>query len=165
MPLIPSSFAQGILSLADGTSFPADPVEAGRRWANAYVVYASAALSFAPTPAPPIFVGGEQLLASTLASVWASSVDAFQTANQIASALTAFWFTPPVEFGLGVVTAVLGTSVLSSALPGIWTQNQLSVSPPELCAQQIAAAVHAFTMTVITTTPVPAAPPAIGPIF
>lgn len=163
MALDQSSFAQGIVDLA-GRSFPKDPLEAGTRWARAYAQYAQKALSFAPTPAPPILVAGEQLLAQSLAATWRTSLTAPQTAQQIAAALTTFWFVPPVEFGLGVVTLVGGTAALGSALVGIYTSNQAGELSPDQCAQKIAAAVHAFTITVITTTPVPAAPPAIGPI-
>lgn len=164
MPLQANKFERGILDLASGKSFPQNPVEAGKRWAHAYAVYAADAMSIPPTAAPPNSLAvGEQVLASALAIVWTGSRTAPQTANGIASALTAFWLTPPVTFGLGLVTAVEGTPVLAQALPGIWASNQGGRKPPEVCVRTVAAAVHTFTLTVITTTP-SGGGPVVGPI-
>ena len=158
MALQQSKLASGLLELASGKNFPKDPLEAGKRWAHAYVEYAKVAMS--PVGAPPTFAGGEQILAAALASVWASSRSAPTTAQGIAAALTAFWLTPPVVFGAGVVTSVVGTSALASALPGVWASNYPGT--PEQATRKVAAAIHTFTITVITTTP--GGPPVVGPI-
>ncbi len=162
MPRSVSKLANGIVDL--GKNYPGSPEEAGKRWAHAYALYAADAMSIPPTAAPPnSLVAGEKVLAAALAATWRSSRTANQTANQMASALTAFWLAPPVTFGAGLVTAVPGTSALASALPGIWASNQGGRQSAEFCAKKVAAAIHAFTSTVITTTPFSPSP-IIGPI-
>ena len=166
MALKPSVLAQGILAIADGTSFPASYEEAGKRWAHAYAAYAKSAMSFGIPQPPNSLDAGEKVLAGIFASSFASSFLTQQTAQQMAAGLTAFWLTPPVTFGTGVVTAVGGTSALAQALPGIWASNMASRLPASTCCQLIAAAIHTFTLTVITTTPNPATPPPVlvGPV-
>jgi hypothetical protein len=164
VPLKASKFEKGILDLANGKgkSYPNNPIEAGKRWAHAYAVYAADAMSIPPTAAPPAsLAAGERVLATALAAVWTSSRTAQQTATGMANALTAFWLTPPVAFGAGLVTAVQGTSALAQALPGIWASNHHATN--EQAVKKVAAAVHAFTLTVITTTPFSPSP-IVGPI-
>jgi hypothetical protein len=162
MPRQASKLANALVDL--GKNYPASPEAAGKRWAHAYALYAADAMSIPPTAAPPAsLAAGEQVLARALAAVWRSSRVAQQTAQGMASALTAFWFAPPVVFGAGVVSSVTGTSALASALPGIWASNQRGRQSAEFCAKKVAAAIHAFTSTVITTTPFSPSP-IIGPI-
>lgn len=164
MSLTASKLANEIVKLAQDKSFPKNTVEAGKRWAHAYAVYAADAMSIPPTAAPPAsLTAGEQTLAAALASVWASSRTSPTTAQGMAAALTAFWLAPPVVFGAGLVTAVPGTSALAAALQGVWSSNQRGKLSAEACARKVAAAVHAFTTTVITTTPFSPSP-IVGPI-
>lgn len=144
-----SKLARGLADLAK--NYPGSPEEAGKRWAHAYAEYAADAQN--NLAAPPTLAGAEALLAETLGKVWRGSRTAYTSAQGIAAALTVFWLTPPVVFGTGVVTAVGGTSALASSLPGIWASNQAGKQSSEFCANKVAAAVHAFTTTVITTTP------------
>lgn len=164
MSLVASKLANEIVKLAQANSFPGNSFEAGKRWAHAYAVYAADALSIPPTAAPPASLAtAERGLATALGSVWLSSRSASTTAQGMATALTAFWLAPPVVFGAGVVTSVTGTSALSSALIGIWASNLSGKQSAEFCAKKVAAAVHAFTLTVITTTPFSPSP-VVGPI-
>jgi hypothetical protein len=162
--LTASKLANEIIKLAQDKSFPKDTLEAGKRWAHAYALYAADAMSIPPTAAPPAsLVPGEQTLAAALAAVWSSSRSSPTTAQGMATALTAFWLAPPVVFGAGVVTSVTGTSALQSALISIWTSNLSGRQSADFCAKKVAAAVHTFTLTVITTTPFSPSP-IVGPI-
>jgi hypothetical protein len=149
-----SKLSNELVKLAISGGFPRDPYEAGKRWAHAYALYAADAMSIPPTAAPPAsLAAGEATLAALLGALWTSSRSAPQSANGMASGLTAFWLAPPVVFGAGLVTAVTGTSALASALQGIWASNQSGKQSADFCAKKVAAAIHAFTLTVITTTP------------
>ncbi len=162
MPRSASKLANSLVDL--GRNYPGSPEEAGKRWAHAYALYAADAMSIPPTAAPPASLGAaERLLAQSLGKVWKTSRTAYTSAQGMAAALTAFWLAPPVVFGAGVVSAVGGTSALASALPGIWASNQRGKQSADFCAKKVAAAVHAFTTTVITTTPFSPSP-IIGPI-
>ncbi len=162
MPRDASKLARAIVSL--GTQYPKDAYEAGKRWAHAYALYAADAMSIPPTAAPPAsLAANERVLATALGALWQTSRTATQTAQGMATALTAFWLSPPVVFGAGVVTAVPGTATLSSALLGVWSSNLAGKQSADFCARKVAAAVHVFTSTVITTTPFSPSP-IIGPI-
>lgn len=166
MALDPSVLAQGILHIADGKSFPKSYEEAGKRWAHAYATYAKSAQSFVLMAPPNSLDAGEKVMAGALAIAFAASFLDRQTATAMAAALTAFWLAPPVTFGTGLVTAVGGTQALAQALPSIWEGNMAARLPASACCKLIAAAIHAFTLTVVTTTPNPSPPPPafVGPV-
>jgi hypothetical protein len=115
---------------------------------------------------PAALDAGQAVLQQALTVTFATSVDPVTTASQMANAFTAFWFLPPVVFSgtpPGLVTAVGGTAALAVALPAIWLSNQLSKLTTEQSAQAIAAALDAFSRTVIVTHPV-VPTPVVGPI-
>lgn len=158
--LDPSKLAQGLKSALTNPS-PSDFVDAGRKWANAYADYASDAESLGGGGPVGLDIA-QNLLAATLAATFAVSLDPVSTASQMASALTALWLAPPVVFGTGLVTAVGGTSILAAGLPAVFVANSVGQLTADQSYQALAGLIHAFTITVITTTP-PA--PTIGPIF
>jgi hypothetical protein len=166
MALDQSKLVQGLLAICDGTSFPRSFEEAGKRWAHVYADYAQAAQSFVVQAPPNSLAAGERVLAGQLAIAFAASYIAPQTAYALAQGLTSFWLAPPVTFGTGLVTAVGGTQALAQALPGIWLANVQGRRDAQTCCKLIAAAIHAFTLTVVTTTPNPSPPPPafVGPV-
>ena len=138
--------------------------EAGRRWSALYASYAADARSVLGG-APIGLSVAESLLTRTLAGVFATSSDPVTTAQNMAAALTAFWLLPPVAFSgatPGAVTAVGGTVFLAAALASAWGSNLASRAPAPQAAASVAAALHAFTETVIVTHPTPT--PTVGPI-
>lgn len=161
MALSSSTLARALLAISDPANIPRTPEEAGQKWAQAYADYAAAAMS--PVAAPPAsLAAGQAVLARALGATFRTSLAAPQTASQMAAAFTAFWLTPPVVFGAGLVTAVTGTTVLAAGLPGVWAANTASSAPAEPAMQRVAGLLDVFTHTVIVTTP--GAPPVVGPI-
>jgi hypothetical protein len=61
-----------------------------------------------------------------------------------------------------VVTSVVGISALAQALPAVWFVNQAGKLSADAACRSVAAAIDAFTHTVIVTTP--GSPPIVGPI-
>jgi hypothetical protein len=164
MALSPNVLAQAFLEIA--SNHPANYEEAGKRWAHAYATYAKDALTIpSPTPLPATLTGAEErVMGGVLGAAFAASFLTPQTALAFDNACTAFWFAPPVIFGAGVVTAVGGTGTLASGLPSIWAANVAGRLDSQTCCKLIAAAFHAFTLTVIVTVPNLSGPPFIGPI-
>jgi len=159
MPLTASKLANEIVKLATDKQYPKDSYEAGKRWAHAYALYAKDGRANGSIPPAPLTTN-EAALAAALGSLWATCKDSATNAQGMASALTIFWFSPPVVFGPGAVTAVGGTSALQSALLGIWASNLAGKQSEAVCARKLAAAIDLFTHTVVVTLP----GPIVGPI-
>jgi len=157
VPLSSSKLAQELFKVVDPKSRPQDAYAAGRVWASAYAVYAADAQASGIPPAP--LEANERLLATALGAAFAGSRAAGQTANGIANALTVFWFSPPVVFGAGAVTAVGGTDALAQALQGTWAVNQASRADQVQAMRNVAVVVDAFTHTVLVTLPGPVTVP------
>jgi hypothetical protein len=167
MSLSASKLASGLEALTQ--SLPESYDEAGQRWAQAYVDYASAAATpFGIVPDNPDLP--KPALASALAGIFEGGVpanDNVAIAAGIAAALTDYWLSPPQFFTgarNGLVTLVVGTAALAAALEAVMTANaQPGVTNADAC-RAIADAIHAFTMTVTVTSALPA-PPLIGTIL
>lgn len=153
--------------MAVTTRFPRTPVEAGANWANAYFQYAKMAHSpLGGTAIPAQVEAARELLARQLMLAFATPVpDKSITASAMATALTSFWFAPPMVFAgtpPGVVTAVLGTVELRNGLVLVWTQSLAEHASADLVSNRIGQLFEAFTHTVIVTHP--GAPPIVGPL-
>lgn len=164
MPLDSSKLRSSLRAIFDNP--PPDPGQTGQRWASAYVDYAGDAIT--PLGGSPVGLdAAKPLLAQTLAALFAVPLSPPPaTAAQIASALTAFWFLPPVitsDAPPGVVTAVAGTALLATALVGVWLTNILSSASNDQAAGAIAGVMDAFTRTVIVTIPI-VPTPVVGPL-
>jgi hypothetical protein len=148
MPLDPSSMVSGFTSLFQGPALGAGPGAA--KMAQIYFQYASQGIFLANKPA---FTGSEQgVLASTLAAVFALPAPnpaAFGTAW--AAGVMAFWLSPPIVVA-GPVQAGLVTTAVTASIPAALAALVASPSnPAPAAAAQLAAALHAATMTVIAT--------------
>jgi hypothetical protein len=160
MPLDPSKLQGDLRAIFQNP--PTDVGQTGQRWAQAYVNYAGDAITL-QGGSPVGLDAGKPLLAQTLATLFAIPLSPPPaTAANIAAALTAFWFLPPVATSdPGIVTAVAGTALLATALVTVWTANVAAQASADQSAAAIAAAMDAFTRTVIVTIP---PVPIIGPL-
>lgn len=162
MALSPDKLGQLLLGLS--SSLSKTYLEAGRRWASAYSSYASDAVS--PVGGSPVGLSVvEGILAGLLAMSFSTSHDPVTEAQQLATALTAFWLTPPVVFAgtpPGAVTLVAGGPALQQALVSVWAVNLASRSPADQAMRSVAQAIDGFTRTVVVTTP--GGPPIVGPV-
>lgn len=138
------------------TNFPATHSEAGKRWAQAYGDYAAAAMSLAG--GSPIVQGAVDALGGVLGNLFAGGL----AAPAMDAAFVAFWLAPPMAFAgpfPGVVTAVPSVP----GLAGVFASNVEGKASADAAMGAIAAALHAFTLTVIVTdATVPT--PTVGPI-
>lgn len=146
--------------------YPGTPQEAGQRFAAAYKEYAKTAQSVGQgNPVLSALLAAEQVLSTALGSLFASSKDAGTSGSGVASALTAFWQTPPMSFTSippplpGAVTGVTGGAALISALSSMGAVNDENIA-----IEKVATAIDTFTKTVMVTHPVPSAPPIVGPL-
>ena len=131
-----------------------DVAQIARRLADAYENYARAAQ--APTGAPVTLKGFEKrVFATALESVLRSHSSAPQAAQAIGNAMTAFWLTPPVQFGTGLVTAILPQAAIGKML-------STKVDSASGAAEAFAGSLDLLTKTVFVTSPTPAPS---GPIF
>jgi hypothetical protein len=172
MALVSATLEAALGNLMRGTPPVTSAVDAGQRWAAAYAVYAAGATSVSGDTAPSL-AANEAALAALLGAAFANpSSPPTQTAQAIATAMTAFWLTPPVVLVgapvSAIVTAVAGTAALQAGLLAIWAALVAAPDPNDPAGQ--AAAQHAsvldlFTKTVIVTHVFPApAPPVVAPI-
>jgi hypothetical protein len=157
MPLVKSSLASALADLF--TNYPASKSEAGQKWAQAYVSYASAALS--PT-------GGTGVNAmaglSSLASAFTSALqqeDPNGTAGAMATGVQTFWQSISwVGAGTGT-TIVPGNVALTSALAAVFSDlGQNSASDK---ADRVADAFDGGAKSVIVLDIVGVAPPVPTP--
>lgn len=129
-------------------------------WASVYRAYAAAAQScLLASPSGPSLTAAEATLTATLTTAFQGTNPA-TLASGVAAAFTAFWLTPPVAFGAGAVVAVGGTGALQTALTGLWTVSPPPSKTPLQAADDHAALLHAFTLTVAAAHP----PTCSGPI-
>ena len=148
------------------TDLPGTAAACADAWGGIYVAYAAGAISPGGGGPGPLAAAQAALAAAFLSAAGGTSAAA--TAAALSAAFTAFWLTPPVSFAFtppnttpGAVTLVSGTAALQAAIAGM---------PPAATrragAEQFAAAIHAFTMTVVVTHPntPPVVPPVVGPI-
>lgn len=148
MALDPTNLASGLIPIFGGTD---NFVTAGLAWASAYKSYAQVANAgvFLPT-----FTGLEEgILATALAGAFAAGIAAPNlTPEAMEAAFIAFWLTPPVIFGAGVVTAA--APGLAALIRATFPINILAVSAPAAAAV-IAVAIDTWTRTVAVTIPGP----------
>lgn len=156
MALVASDLKSGLMAaLGDPADLPTSPVESGQRMADAYADYVLAATSCGGG-APADTNANAVALAAALASVFTTSIDPATTASGMATAFTAFWFSPPLAFtsippaGPGVVTAVAGTAVLQSFFAAL-----VPTSDADDAMTRVATALDVFTKTVVVTHPIP----------
>jgi hypothetical protein len=161
MPLMKSSLADALANLFE--SEPSSPADAGQRWAQAYLSYASAALS--PTGGVPVnAAAGLSVLGGAFTSALGTH-DAAGSAGAMSTGVTAFWqmmiWTGAAAAG---VTAAPGNFALTPALTAIFGDTgQAGVRDK---ADRIADAFDAGAkMVIVVDTPfVQPAPPVVGPI-
>ena len=159
MPLVKSSLSSALADLF--TNYPSSRSEAGQKWAQAYVSYASAALS--PT-------GGTGVNAmaglSSLASAFSSALqqeDPNGTAGAMATGVQAFWQSIAWVGTASGTTIVPGNFALSSALAAVF--SDLGQSSASDKAGKVADAFDggAKTVMVLDVLPGPVSP-VTGPI-
>lgn len=159
MPLVKSSLSSALADLF--TNYPSSRSEAGQKWAQAYVSYASAALS--PT-------GGTGVNAmaglSSLASAFSSALqqeDPNGTAGAMATGVQAFWQSISWVGTATGTTIVPGNFALSSALAAVF--SDLGQSSASDKAGKVADAFDggAKTVMVLDVLPGPVSP-VTGPI-
>lgn len=149
MPLDPTTLTSGLLGVFAGSS---DMADAAASWASGYADYAAVATANGVIPA---FTGLEEgVLAGALAAAFAGGVASLGTTTLSAMELAfqAFWMVPPVLFGAGVVT--LAPPGLSSLLAAVFATGVAAATSAEVAAN-VAAAIHAWTLTVTVTFPGP----------
>jgi hypothetical protein len=160
----PDSLTHSIASLM---STPGKAPDMARAWARAYASYAIDGTTVLGGH-PVTLDAAQATLQGALTGIFANPYQlAPQTASQMAAAFTAFWLLPPVATldGAfpGVVTAVAGTGLLQTALVSAWVSNLASRASGEQAARGIAAALDAFSRTVVVT--IATVPdPTIGPL-
>jgi len=173
MALAVSQLEADLRAIMAGPDFPQTGFDAGTRWARAYASYAAGAQSVSGD-SPPSLAANESALGALLGAAFSNpSGDPSQTAGNIAAALTAFWFSPPVVFTgppvSAIVTAVAGTAVLQAALLSLWASILAAPDPDDPAGQ--AAHLHAAALDVFTRTVVvshffpPPVPPVVAPIL
>lgn len=159
MPLVKSSLSSALTDLF--TNYPASKSEAGQKWAQAYVSYASAALS--PT-------GGTGVNAmaglSSLASAFSSALqqeDPNGTAAAMATGVQAFWQSISWVGTATGTTIVPGNFALTSALAAVF--SDLGQSSASDKAGKVADAFDGGAKTVMVLDVLPGpVPPVTGPI-
>jgi len=149
MALIKATLTNGltkIFAAGRGT-----PLLAAEDWVNAYVDYAKVATGFG---VPPVITDDNKeamrnLLETLFKDVYTGSPSI--AANGIATALTAFWFSPITIFApVAYVSLVSGTAALVTGL----TTNFISRTPGATAASkalEIATLIDTFTRTVVVT--------------
>jgi len=161
MPLVVATLAAELSSIFMG--HPNTGADAAFKIAGAYDNYCKTAMA---PPGLPVFTGVEKttfqgLLTPSLISAEAGNPTI--VAQAMASAIQAYWLTPPVVFiggpAAGMVTAVPGAMAIVSALSGILSNTG---NTEAVAGQQIATQFDIATKTVLvtfTTPPPPAGPP------
>lgn len=139
-------------------SYPDSPTKAGQDWANAIADHVS--LGQSPQGVPPVpasVAAGKPGLASAIGAAFQDGSSA-GAASEIAAGATVFYqallfagATP------GVVSAVTGTSALSSALASAFDENTENSASMAEAAERFADAIHACAQTVIVTHAPPSA--------
>lgn len=164
MPLVAATLQSALVRIAQ--SFPSSYVEAGRQWADAYATYAQGAVSVL-AGSPLAIEAARPILAGSMGFAFASGFEANVTANQMASAVTAFWMAPPMAFAgasPGVVTLVgMAPPALASSLVAAFIANSASQAGATQAVQRIAALLDAHARTVIVTHFTPTGP-VLGPL-
>lgn len=131
---------------------PSDALAACQQLAGYYQAYA--ATGQAGGFIPPVFTGLEQAqFANVLAAAFDLSPPSGTPASAAAAfvgAVTAFWMTPPVVFGPGLVTSFPGAAALQATLVALFS----NFNDAATAASGLAAALDVATKTVqVTVTP------------
>lgn len=158
MPLVVSQLAAELASVF--MSQPSSGADAAAQIAGAYDNYCKAAMA---PPGMPVFTTAEKTTFQGILTPSFEAGDANAVAQAMASALQAYWMTPPVNFvggpATGMVTAVPGAMTIVSALAGALMNTE---NTEATAGQQIATQLDIATKTVLvtfTTPPAPAGPP------
>src|SRR6185437_16053759 len=143
-------------SIANLMSTPSKAPDMARKWARAYASYAAGAITpLGGSPLTPSLDAAEATLEEALTGIFSNPYQlAPQTASLMAAAFTSFWLLPPVvttDAPPGLVTAVAGTALLQTALIATWLSNLAGRMSGEQAARGIAAALDAFSRTVLVT--------------
>lgn len=136
-----------IFSVSSGS-----PAEAAAKLAAAYGRYAQTATA-GVVPWVPTGLEERRLRGVLVVSLGPTG-SAPVVARAWAQGVTAFWFAPPVVFGVGAVTAVPGAALLLPTLTALFLSPRNSVVS---AAASLASALDAATRTVLVTLP-PAGP-------
>jgi len=159
MALDPNSLKQQLLNLFNSKADTYDA--AAQAWVDAYSAYAAVGQAFGITPTllPVSKTAMKSVLLAQFIDISPSPTKAATVASSIATALTAFWLSPPVQFSLPAifVTAVTGTPILTTALQTVFA-SVLSTDTPDIKATQLSSAMDIFTKTVTVTNFVPPVP-------
>lgn len=162
----PDALTHSIVNLM---ASPGEAPDMARKWSRAYASYAAdASTPLGGSPLSSSLEAAQATLEGALTGIFSNPLSLLpQTAALMAAAFTAFWFLPPVATldGAfpGVVTAVAGTALLQAALIAAWLSNLASRAGAEQAAVGVAAALDAFSRTVVVTiATVPS--PTVGPL-
>ncbi len=154
-------------SISDLMGKPAKAAEMAQKWSRAYASYAIKGVTVLGG-GPVTLDAAQATLERALTGIFSNPYQlAPQTATLMATAFTTFWLLPPVATLSGafpgVVTAVAGTALLQAALISTWLSNFGARASAEQAARGVAAALDAFSRTVIVTiATVPT--PTVGPL-
>jgi hypothetical protein len=166
MPLTPGALGDGLAALFEGRNgYPASTTEAAKAWAAIYRGYAAAALAGAAAPLAPGLAAAESALAGQLDTIFKRARDGATgtIAGDLDAAFVAFWLTPAIQFASPPVTGAVTVAppgVLGPALAGVFAAGAAQGNSAADQARAMAAAIDAWTRTVVVviTPPVPPAP-------
>jgi hypothetical protein len=166
MPLNSGALGDDLAALFEGRDgYPESTTEAAKAWAATYRGYAAAAHAGAAAPLAPGLAAAETTLAGRLDTIFtrARGGATGTIASDLDAAFVAFWLTAPIQFAsppvMGAVTAA-PPDALGPALAGVFAAGAAQGRPAADQAKALAAAIDAWTRTVVVTItpPVPPAP-------
>ena len=179
MPLSSASLASALEDLFAGAGgHPVSETEAGERWAKAYRSYAAKALAGTTAPLNASLTAAEPILAGTLAGGFTTAKAAgaggvAALAAVMDGAFVAFWLAPPVAFAIPAtgppamtgIVSLAPPGVLASALSALFLAGVAQQASAAQQAQALAAALDAWTRTVLViNTPVTPPGPPLPPV-
>jgi len=155
MPLVKSTLANGLESVFNNN--PSSVAEAAQKWAQAYVSYASAAMTSTGGSAVNAMAGLGTLTGAFTGALQAQASPA--SAGAMAAGVTAFWLSIIWAGPATGVTVSPGNAALATALAAVFSNlGKLSASEK---ANAIADAFDAGAKLVMVLDTIPGAPPVV----
>jgi hypothetical protein len=180
MPLNSNSLSNVLSDLFQGQpSYPADPPDAGKKWANAYRRYAANALAASTAPSSASLDAAEKTLATALAAAFTAAQQAGPGGIAVLTplmvvAFVAFWMTPLVAFAVPAppapatmagVVSVTPPGVLTTSLAGVLAAGAAPTITSAQQAQAVATVLDTWTRTVmVINTPITPPGPPLPPV-
>ena len=164
MPLSSAPLKDGLAKLL-GPEPPGSAEDAGMAWAGAYRGYAAKATAAPTVPLAPALLAAETTLAGALKDAFeagqaAGPGGAAAVVPLLDQAFVAFWLTPPLAFAAPPVAGLVSAAppgVLAGALAGALAAG-LAGAGADAQAATLAAALDAWTRTVMVVNTTPAGP-------